>query len=99
MTLLLNDLSRVEIALGRLERGARLAGAAAALQAMTGTDLATAINEVLGSVMSADVDPASLRTEWEAGQQLTLERAVGLALEDASSGEDAVAGTRSTTPT
>ena len=97
VTLLLNDLSRVEIALGRLERGARLAGAAAALQATTGTDLATAINEMLGSVMS-QVDPASLRTEWEAGQQLTLEQAVSLALEDGSTGEEAAAGAGSATP-
>lgn len=82
VTLLLNDLSRAEIAIGRVERGARLAGAAAALQATTGTDLATAINDALGSVSSAHVDAETLRTEWEAGQQLTLEQAVSLALED-----------------
>ncbi|MCV0402660.1 MAG: hypothetical protein K5924_03000 [Chloroflexi bacterium] len=82
ITLLLNDLSRIELARGRLQCGARLGGAAAALQSSSGTDLATIINQALGQANVADVDEATLRAEWEIGQGLSIEEAVALALED-----------------
>ena len=90
VTLLLNDMSRLEIGEGRAGRGARIAGAAAALQATSGTDLASLINEVMGSGAGGEPDEAALAAEWQEGQQMGLDDAVEFALKPRPAAERAV---------
>jgi len=90
VTLLLNDMSRLEIGEGRAGRGARIAGAGAALQATSGTDLASLINEVMGSGAGGQPDEAALAAEWQEGQRMGLDDAVEFALEQIPAAERAV---------
>jgi predicted ATPase/class 3 adenylate cyclase len=88
IVLCLDGLAAIVEAEGNLERGMRLAGAAAALQASGGVDLA-----VMGRKWAGREDPAEraqsdpqLAAAWAEGQAMTTERVVAYALEDSGRG-------------
>jgi tetratricopeptide (TPR) repeat protein len=78
----LDGLAVIADAEGNLERGMRLAGAAAALEASGGVDLATVGRRIMGRedpAARAEGDP-QLAAAWAEGQAMTTERAVAYAL-------------------
>jgi len=83
LALLLDDLSGLALTEGDLPRAARLAGGAAVLQKQSGTDLADVLNKELGRVRPGEqpVDEQTIRTAWNDGQALPLDRLIAYALE------------------
>ncbi len=86
IALLLDDLSSLALTEGEPERAARLAGAAAALQASSGTDLAAVINRIEGRSRPGekDVDKRVLAAAWEEGRGMSVEEIVAYALRQSS---------------
>jgi len=82
ITLLLDDLSSLAVAEGLIERAARLAGGAAALQASSGADLAKVLNEMEGRVRPGEsgVDQEAIAAAWEEGRTMSVEAIVAYAL-------------------
>jgi hypothetical protein len=88
IVLCLGELAAIADAEGNFERGMRLAGAEAALQASGGVDLAAVRNRLLGRedpAARAEGDP-QLAAAWEEGQAMTTERAVAYALSGSGMG-------------
>jgi non-specific serine/threonine protein kinase len=83
IALLLDDLSSLAVVEGHSEHAARLAGAAAALQASSGVDLAAALNEVLGRARPGErgVDQEAIARAWEEGRAMSVEAIVSYALQ------------------
>jgi predicted ATPase/class 3 adenylate cyclase len=82
IVLCLDGLAVIADAEGNLERGMRLAGAAAALEASGGVDLAAVGRRIMGRedpAARAEGDP-QLAAAWAEGQAMTTERAVAYAL-------------------
>ncbi len=79
---LIDDLSALAVSVGELDRAARLAGAAASLQASSGTELAAVINAVEGRSRPGEqaVDEATLAAAWAEGHAMALEEIVAYAL-------------------
>jgi len=78
----LDGLALIADAEGNLERGMRLAGAAAALQASGGVDLAVVGRRIMGHedpAARAQSDP-QLAAAWAEGQAMTTDQAVAYAL-------------------
>jgi hypothetical protein len=83
IVLCLDWLAAVAEAEGNLERGMRLAGAAGALQASGGVDLAATRRRMTGRedpAARAQSDP-QLAAAWAEGQAMTTEQAIAYALE------------------
>jgi predicted ATPase/class 3 adenylate cyclase len=82
IVLFLGDFARLAAASGDVMRGVHLAGAAAALQRKTGTDLAKIVNDLEGSAAST-THPTTEQTAsaWAEGQAMTVDQAVAYALE------------------
>ena len=88
IVLCLDGLAAMAEAEGNLERGMRLAGAAAALQASGGVDFAAVARRMMGRedlAARAQSDP-QLAAAWAEGQAMTTEQAVASALEDSGRG-------------
>jgi len=88
IVLCLEWLAAIAEAEGNLERGMRLAGAAAALQASGGVGLAVVGRRVMGRedlAARAQSDP-QLAAAWADGQAMTTERAVAYALAGSEKG-------------
>jgi predicted ATPase/class 3 adenylate cyclase len=94
IALLLDDLGSLALAEGDLERAARLAGAATALQTSSGTDLATIIGTLEGrerlghsdlrefreGMLAAFGQAQALTAAWQEGRAAPLEEIVAYAL-------------------
>jgi predicted ATPase/class 3 adenylate cyclase len=81
LVVLLGDFARLSATSGDLLRGVRLAGAAAALQRRSGTDLAKVVNDLEGAVdSSAHPRPEEAAADWAAGQAMNVDEAVAYAL-------------------
>ena len=82
LALLLDDLSGLALTEGDVPRAARLAGGAAALQKQSGTDLAAVLNKAEGRYRPGEqvVDEHTIRTAWNDGQTLPLDRLIAYAL-------------------
>jgi predicted ATPase/class 3 adenylate cyclase len=83
IVLCLDGLAAIAEAEGNLERGMRLAGAAAALQASGGVELVAVGRRMMGRedlAARAEGDP-QLAAAWAEGQAMTTEQAVAYALE------------------
>jgi tetratricopeptide (TPR) repeat protein len=83
IAVLLDDLSQLAVAEGDLERAARLAGKASALQASSGMDLATLINAAEGRSRPGETgtDQQALTAAWEEGRAMPTEEIVAYALQ------------------
>jgi len=81
ITILLDDSAHIARLREQRLRSLRLAGAAAAMQARSGAQLATLANPIGGRPVAAAEDAAE-RKAFEAGQAMTPEEAVALALEE-----------------
>lgn len=86
VTILLDDFSALAVAEGDLDRAARLSGAAAAQQDLSGTDLASFLARLYSRPRPEDAQLAegSFETAWTEGHALPAEEAVALALSAAS---------------
>jgi len=81
--LLLDDFSVLALARGQRERALRLAGAEAALQAATGTDLVGSMTRFGGRDLYAQgVTEEAEISAWAEGQIMSVEEAVAYALKD-----------------
>jgi tetratricopeptide (TPR) repeat protein len=82
IAMVLDDLSALAVLVGDDLRGARLAGAASALVATTGTDLATISSMIEGRdrVPPGASDQSALAAAWAEGRALSLEDAVAYAM-------------------
>ncbi len=82
LALLFDDLSSLALTEGDVPRAARLAGGAAALQKQSGTDLAAVLNKAEGRYRPGEqpVDEQTIRTAWNDGQTLPLDRLIAYAL-------------------
>jgi predicted ATPase/class 3 adenylate cyclase len=83
LALLLDDLCQLAVAEGQLERAARLAGGAAALQASSGTDLATLFNIFEGRSRPGEQagGQAALTAAWEEGRAMPVDQLVAYGLQ------------------
>lgn len=81
ITLLLEDFSQLEAAVDQSERAIRLSGAAAALRASSGADLAVQTREMFAK-FEADrkLSPEAAQAAWTAGMQMGCDEAVAYAL-------------------
>ena len=82
IALLLDDLSDLALTEGDVPRAARLAGGAAALQRQSGTGLADVLHKAEGRSRPGEktVDEHTIRTAWNDGQTLPLDRLIAYAL-------------------
>jgi predicted ATPase len=82
----LEGLAGVFVAQRQPDRAARLCGAAEALRAAIGAPLSPTDQALYTTIVQsarAALDPASFEQEWLAGQQLPLEAAIGVAMDQA----------------
>jgi len=82
LALLLDDLSDLALSEGDVVRAARLAGGAAVLQKQSGTDLANVLNKMEKRSRPGEqpVDEQTIRTAWNEGQTMSLDRLIAHAL-------------------
>jgi hypothetical protein len=85
VVLLLDGMSGLAVAEERPLQAIRLAGAAAALQASSGADLAEQTMRFLGRERLTKGDTIEAEAAWAEGQAMSLEQAVECALRQAES--------------
>jgi hypothetical protein len=82
VVLVLDDFAQLAILEGASARALRLAGAASALQASSGVELASVANEMLGQVRPGvqALDDEVAHVAWQQGRSMSMQAAIAEAL-------------------
>jgi hypothetical protein len=80
LTLVLDGFSQLEQAIGNLDEAARLAGFVSRLETISGTGLNAANRQIMGLDPTVLRDAPATAAAWSAGEHMTVDEAVALAL-------------------